>query len=44
MTEKKYCHGFPVLRQDVSGGWKRRDGVSDDVSRILKGLGIMKEE
>jgi hypothetical protein len=40
----QHHYGFPVLRQDISGGWKRRDGVRDDVSRILKGLGIMKEE
>jgi hypothetical protein len=33
-----------VLRQDVSGGWKSRDEVTDDVSKILKGLGIMIEE
>jgi hypothetical protein len=33
-----------VLRQDVSGALKRRDEVRDDVSKILKELGIMKEE
>ena len=32
----QHHYGFPVLRQDVSGGWKRRDEVRDDVSRILK--------
>ena len=40
----QHHYGFPVLRQDVSGGWKRRDEVRDDVSKILKGLGIMKEK
>jgi hypothetical protein len=40
----QYHYGFPVLRQDVSGGWKSRDEVRDDVSKILKELGIMKEE
>jgi len=40
----QYHYGFPVLRQDLSGGWKSRDEVRDDVSKILKGLGIMKEE
>ena len=29
---------------DVSDGWKRRDEVRDEVSKILKGLGIMKEK
>jgi hypothetical protein len=33
-----------VLRQDVSGGWKSRDEVRDDVSKILKELGIIIEE
>jgi len=41
---RDHYFGFPVLRQDVSDGWKRRDEVRDDVSKILKGLGIMKEE
>ena len=40
----QHHYGFPVLRQDVSGGWKSRDEVGDDVSKILKGLGIMIEE
>jgi len=40
----QHHYGFPVLRQDVSDGLKRRDEVRDDVSKILKGLGIMKEE
>jgi len=40
----QHHYGFPVLRQDVSGGLKRRDEVRDEVSKILKGLGIMKEK
>jgi len=32
----QHHYGFPVLRQDVSCGWKRRDEVRDDVRGIRK--------